>query len=100
MANALDFLYENPEMGMNILMAACESKTSKVIDLGRSCIYPRENSGFLTENLILTGELEHSNEGWALEKLAVFKLWDIFKSKVISKHGENCNSMQPLWRIC
>lgn len=68
------FLLENLEIGTNVIAAASEVGVPRLINLGSSCIYPRDVAGLLTEDMILGGELEPSNEGYALAKLAALKL--------------------------
>ena|SRR5665647_1769415 len=68
------FLVENLEMGKNILMAAQAHGVSKVINMASSCMYPKDHQGFLEEEMILTGPLEPTNEGYALAKITVMKL--------------------------
>jgi GDP-L-fucose synthase len=71
-ANAL-FLRENTVMGLNLLEAARSTGITRVLNLGSSCIYPRDREGSLTEADLLTGPLEPTNEGYAVAKIAVLK---------------------------
>lgn len=76
-ANMLDpfgYLIENLEIGTNVVSVARATGVKRMLNLGSSCIYPRDVDGFLTEDLILTGKLEPTNEGYALAKLAALKL--------------------------
>lgn len=70
----VEFLVENLDMGRNVVMAAMELGVPKLLNFGSSCMYPRNVSKPLTEDLILTGELEPTNEGYAVAKIAVAKL--------------------------
>ena len=70
----LKFLLENLDMGKNIIMASKETSVKKLINLGSSCMYPRLYKKPLTENLIFNGQLEKSNEGYALAKIAITRL--------------------------
>lgn len=74
MANAVGFLSENTEMGNNVLKAALKVGIAKVINLGSSCMYPRDAENPLREEFILTGELEPTNEGYALAKIYALRL--------------------------
>lgn len=65
------FLLENVRMGCNVVSAARNSGVRKLINLGSSCMYPRGHDEPLQEDLLLTGELEPTNEGYALAKIAV-----------------------------
>ena len=73
-AQPVDFLVKNMDMGRNILMAARETGVKKLLNLGSSCMYPRNASNPLKENLILQGELEPTNEGYALAKIMTERL--------------------------
>lgn len=68
------FLVENLSMGQNLILAAREAGIKKLLNLGSSCMYPREAKNPLTEEQLLTGELEPTNEGYALAKICVAKL--------------------------
>lgn len=70
----VDFLIENLDMGRNVVLAAKEVGIPRLINLGSSCMYPREGENPLSEKQILTGELEPTNEGYALAKIAVARL--------------------------
>ena len=67
--NSASFLYENTQMGLNIIMSAFESGVKKLINLSSSCIYPRNIKNPFSEEFILKGELEPTNEGYALAKI-------------------------------
>lgn len=68
-ANPVDFLVANTDMGRNVILAAREAGVSKLINLASSCMYPRGAPNPLDERLLLTGELEPTNEGYALAKI-------------------------------
>ena len=72
--NPIDFLYENIQIQNNLLFAAREYKVSRFIFLGSSCIYPKEAKTPITEDQLLTGKLEKSNEAYALAKISGIKL--------------------------
>ncbi len=76
------FLVENTEMGKNLLLSCFKNKVTNVLNLASSCMYPR-NRDLLVEDMILTGELEPTNEGYALAKIFVTKL-----ANYISKTNE------------
>ena len=75
-ADPVGFLVQNLDMGRNIMLAAAECGVSKVINLGSSCMYPRAAASPLTEDLVLAGELEPTNEGYALAKVVTARLGD------------------------
>jgi len=68
------FLHENIEIGLNVVSAARQVGVKNLINLGSSCMYPRNINKPLVESQILSGELEPTNEGYALAKIAVARL--------------------------
>ena len=80
------FLVSNLDMGRNIVMAAQEAGVRKLLNLGSSCMYPRAAQNPLKEESVLTGELEPTNEGYALAKVAVARLCDYVSRENDSLH--------------
>ncbi len=76
MLEPVGFLLENMDMGRNIMLASYQAGVKKLINLGSSCMYPRNFSEPLTEGMILKGELEPTNEGYALAKVVTARLCD------------------------
>ena len=74
MAQPVKFLVDNIQMGLNILMSAKACSVKKFMNLGSSCMYPRDAENPLSEELILKGELEPTNEGYAIAKVASTRL--------------------------
>lgn len=74
MAAPVDFLVTNLDLGRNVIMAAAEAKVPRLINLGSSCMYPRNAPNPLHEELLLQGELEPTNEGYALAKIVAARL--------------------------
>jgi len=74
MAHPVDFLVTNIDLGRNIILAAKNSGVNKLLNLASSCMYPRNAENPLDENLILKGELEPTNEGYALAKIFATRL--------------------------
>lgn len=70
----VNFLVNNLDMGRNLLMASLNNGVKQVLNLGSSCMYPRNHNEPLTEEMILTGELEPTNEGYALAKIVTARL--------------------------
>lgn len=68
------FLVDNLDMGRNVVMAARAVGVTRLINLGSSCMYPRNAPNPLTEDMILHGELEPTNEGYALAKITTARL--------------------------
>jgi len=74
MAEPVKFLVDNMQMGLNILMSAKTCGVKKFMNLSSSCMYPRDAQNPLSEDLILKGELEPTNEGYAIAKVASTRL--------------------------
>lgn len=68
-----DFMYENILLEMNVIHAAWKNGCKKLEFLGSSCIYPRLAPQPMTESCLLTGELEKTNEAYALAKISGLK---------------------------
>ena len=75
------FLYENIMMGANIINASSNNNIRKLINLGSSCMYPKDCDTELNEDSILSGKLEPTNEGYALAKISVGKLCQYIKKE-------------------
>lgn len=73
-AKPVDFLVSNMQMGLNILTVAKDYQVKKFMNLGSSCMYPKDVQNPLSEDLILKGELEPTNEGYALAKVTSTRL--------------------------
>jgi GDP-L-fucose synthase len=76
-ANRLDlygFFTDNAIMGINVVKAAKDQGIKRLLNLSSSCVYPRNCTNPLKEEYILTGELEPTNEGYALAKLSAQKM--------------------------
>lgn len=76
MREPVGFLLENLDMGRNIVWGARQAGVKRLINLGSSCMYPRNHSEPLQEDLVLKGELEPTNEGYALAKIVTARLCD------------------------
>ena len=68
------FLMDNLDMGRNLVWASHQAGVKHLINLGSSCMYPRNHSKPLHEDMVLKGELEPTNEGYALAKVMTAKL--------------------------
>lgn len=85
-AHPVSFLVENLDMGRNIIMAAKSNDVKNLINLSSSCMYPRNANNPLNEDLILKGELEPTNEGYAIAKIMATRLCEY-----ISKEDNSFN---------
>lgn len=73
-AHPVDFLVTNVDLGRNVILAARETGIRKLLNLASSCMYPRSAPNPLGEALVLQGELEPTNEGYALAKIFATRL--------------------------
>ena len=73
-ARPVDFLVTNTDLGRNVIMAAHQAGVTRLLNMASSCIYPRDAVNPLREDLILKGELEPTNEGYALAKIFALRL--------------------------
>ncbi|TVZ38656.1 GDP-L-fucose synthase [Alteromonadaceae bacterium 2753L.S.0a.02] len=73
-SNPVKFLTENIYQGMNLVSESYRAGVVKFLNLGSSCMYPRYAVNPLRERDILKGELEPTNEGYALSKIATARL--------------------------
>lgn len=80
-AQPVQFLLENLDMGRNVIAAARSCKIKKLVNLGSSCMYPRLAPNPLREEMILQGELEPTNEGYALAKITAARLCDYIRQE-------------------
>lgn len=74
-----EFLYDNLAIATNVIEAARRFGTRKLVFLGSSCIYPRLAEQPMTEDALLTGPLEPTNQWYALAKIAGLKLCAAFR---------------------
>jgi GDP-L-fucose synthase len=85
------FLYENLMIEANIIHAAHEAGVEKLLFLGSSCIYPKFADQPITEDALLTGPLEPTNEWYAIAKIAGIKLCQAYRKQ----HGADFISAMP-----
>ena len=83
-ADPAGFLYANTMIGFNSLEAARRCGITKFLNLGSSCMYPKDSSSVLREEDILTGALEPTNEGYAIAKISCMKLCEFITAQVDS----------------
>jgi len=86
-----DFLYDNLMIEANIIEAARVSAVEKLLFLGSSCIYPKFAAQPITEDALLTGPLEATNEWYAIAKIAGIKLCQAYRRQ----HGCDFISAMP-----
>ena len=86
-----EFLYDNLMIQSNIIEAARKADVKKLMFLGSSCIYPKMAPQPLKEEYLLTGELEQTNEPYAIAKIAGIKMCDAYRDQ----YGCNYISVMP-----
>lgn len=87
----VDFLRDNLAIQLNVLEAAHRHGVKKLLLLGSSCIYPKFAPQPMKEEYILTGELEPTNEPYAIAKIAGIKLCQAYRKQ----HGADFISVMP-----
>jgi GDP-L-fucose synthase len=92
-----DFIYDNLTIQNNVIHACFQNKVKSLIFLGSSCIYPRNSKQPIKENYLLTGELEKTNEPYAIAKIAGIKMCESynFQYKTNYKCLMPCNLYGP-----
>lgn len=77
----VEFLSQNLQIETNLIDAAAAAGIEKVLFLGSSCIYPKLSPQPIKEEYLLTGELEPTNEAYAIAKIAGLKLIDAYRAE-------------------
>ena len=86
-----DFLQENLAIASNTIHAAWRHGVKRLLFLGSSCIYPKHAPQPMSESCLLTGELEPTNEAYAIAKIAGLKLFQYYRRQ----HGVLFHSAMP-----
>lgn len=86
-----EFIYQNLMMEANIIQAAHQYGVQKLLFLGSSCIYPRLAAQPMSEDALLTGTLEATNEPYAIAKIAGIKLCESYNRQ----YGRDYRSVMP-----
>ncbi|WP_419741369.1 GDP-L-fucose synthase [Ruegeria sp.] len=86
-----DFIYKNLMIECNVIHQAFEAGVKHLLQLGSSCIYPREAAQPMREDALLTGILEPTNEPYAVAKIAGIKLCESYNRQ----HGVDYRSVMP-----
>jgi GDP-L-fucose synthase len=87
----VDFLADNLAIELNLINAAFAASVRKLLFLGSSCIYPRLASQPMTEDMLLSGPLEPTNQWYAIAKIAGMKLIEAYRRQ----HGADYISLMP-----
>lgn len=86
-----DFIYDNLMVQSNVIHEAYQNGVKKILLLGSSCIYPRLAEQPISENSLLTGELEPTNEPYAIAKIAGIKMCESYNRQ----YGVDYRSVMP-----
>lgn len=86
-----DFIYENLIIETNVIHQAYKAGVQRLLQLGSSCIYPREAAQPMAEDALLTGVLEPTNEPYAIAKIAGIKLCESYNRQ----YGTDYRSVMP-----
>ena len=86
-----DFIRDNLQIQINVIDAAYRNNSKKLLFLGSSCIYPKFAPQPMKEEHLLTGELEPTNEWYAIAKIAGIKMCQAYKKQ----YGFNAISIMP-----
>ena len=86
-----DFIYENLMIECNVIHQSFAAGVRRLLQLGSSCIYPREAAQPMREDALLTGVLEPTNEPYAVAKIAGIKLCESYNRQ----HGTDYRSVMP-----
>jgi GDP-L-fucose synthase len=86
-----DFIYDNLMIATNVIHAAYQHGVKRLVNLGSSCIYPKNAPQPLNESYLLTGPLEETNEPYAIAKIAAIKLCRYYNKQ----YGTQFISLMP-----
>ena len=89
------FIYQNLMMEANVIHEAWHAGVRKMLFMGSSCIYPRMAPQPMTENALMGGQLEPTNEPYAIAKIAGIKLCESYNRQYGKSHGTDYRSVMP-----
>ena len=90
-----EFIYHNLMIQNNVIHQAFKSGVKKLLFLGSSCIYPKLAEQPMTEDALLTGKLEPTNEPYAIAKIAGIKMCESYNRQYGQSHGVDYRSVMP-----
>jgi len=90
-----EFIYSNLMVQANVIDAAFNNGVKKILFLGSSCIYPKLVKQPMSEDALLTGTLEPTNEPYAVAKIAGIKLCESYNRQYGESHGVDYRSVMP-----
>jgi len=86
-----DFIYENLQIQQNVIHESFKHDVKKLLFLGSTCIYPKNAPQPMSEDALLSGELEYTNEPYAIAKIAGLKMCESFNLQ----YGTNYIAVMP-----
>ncbi|CAC9489657.1 GDP-L-fucose synthetase (EC 1.1.1.271) [uncultured Gammaproteobacteria bacterium] len=86
-----DFIYENLQIQSNVIHQSYLHKVTKLLFLGSTCIYPKNAPQPMSEDSLLTSELEYTNESYAIAKISGIKMCESYNLQ----YGTNFISVMP-----
>jgi GDP-L-fucose synthase len=90
-----EFIYENLMIESNVIHNAWKVGVKKLLFLGSSCIYPKLPGQIIKENAMLSGQVESTNEPYAVAKIAGIKLCESYNRQYRKSHGTDYRSVIP-----
>ena len=90
-----EFIYDNLMVQNNVIHQAFLSGVQKLLFLGSSCIYPKLAPQPMSEDALLTGKLEPTNEPYAIAKIAGIKMCESYNRQYGVSHGVDYRSVMP-----
>ena len=90
-SNPAEFIYSNLMIASNLINAAWKARVQRLLFLGSSCIYPKHAQQPMSEDSLLTGTLEPTNEAYAIAKIAGIKLCESYNRQ----YGTDFRSVMP-----
>ena len=90
-----EFIYQNLMMQSNVIHQSFANGVKKLLFLGSSCIYPKLAPQPMSEDALLTGKLEETNEPYAIAKIAGIKMCESYNRQYGLSHGIDYRSVMP-----
>ena len=90
-----EFIYDNLMIESNVIHNAWRAGVKKLLFLGSSCIYPKLPDQIIKENAMLSGQVESTNEPYAVAKIAGIKLCESYNRQYRQSHGTDFRSVIP-----
>jgi len=90
-----EFIYDNLMIESNVIHNAWKTGVKKLLFLGSSCIYPKLPNQLIKENAMLSGQVEATNEPYAIAKIAGIKLCESYNRQYRQSHGTDYRTVIP-----